>query len=502
MSNSRIGSAQRRGQFGFQSKALQEEAIVRRREASRQRNEFWDTTSKYFDRYHSQNERFELLSSDKMVKKSEEAYRKSKLAESRRSNLMRRRHQLRAKLDAEETENLEKIRKMPIGSSKSQPTLKDVRNEYEKLKDQRMAENQKDSDEKMLQHWRINNPEYRQLQCKKRFEMVQKAWDNQRTEKERIEDAEKRQEEIRIRVEAEKALRQESDEREVQIGREKRISDWKMVITQQIELLQQRRKDEQDIKRQVAKEQEQEKKLAEMGVKRQKIEEKRKGQDLREFLSRQHRLKLLAKTSQVQKDLDQDRKLLDEMTVFLETADASGIEERDEKNQRLTWLQNVIDLQKTEEIQRQKEMETLFSEEAEKMWKKQATVWKREEDARRHLMEDVLAGLKEQIRDKLQDKERQREQIEVERSKIEENIDRLSKDIEKEEDVKQRKREVFIEDLDLQTEEKKAATEKRAVIDKAERFRGNNALASKLSKHLNLDEPVISDFRRRRAKWN
>ena len=139
-----------------------------------------------------------------------------------------------------------------------------------------------------------------------------------------------------------------------------------------------------------------------MDVKRQKIEEKRKAQDLREFLSRQHRLKLLAKTSQVQKDLDQDRKLLDEMTVFLETADASGIEERDEKNQRLTWLQNVIDLQKTEEIQRQKEMEMLFSEEAEKMWKKQEKVWKREEDARRHLMEDVLAGLKEQIRAKLQ----------------------------------------------------------------------------------------------------
>ena len=81
--------------------------------------------------------------------------------------------------------------------------------------------------------------------------MVQKAWDNQRTEKQRIEDAEKRQEEIRIRVEAEKALRQENDEREAQIGRENRISDWKMVITQQIELLQQRRKDEQDIKRQV-----------------------------------------------------------------------------------------------------------------------------------------------------------------------------------------------------------------------------------------------------------
>ena len=169
MSNSRIGSAQRRGQiFGFQHKAHHEEAIVRRREAARQKNEFWDSTAKYFGRYQTSNERFELWQSDEMVKKSEEAYRKSKLAETRRSNLLRRRNLLRAKLDAEEGENLEKIRKLPIGQTKSQPSLKDVRKEYEKLKLQRMEENQKESDEKMAQHWRINNPEYRQLQCKKR----------------------------------------------------------------------------------------------------------------------------------------------------------------------------------------------------------------------------------------------------------------------------------------------------------------------------------------------
>ena len=168
---SRIGSAQTQRRFGFQNKALQEEAIVRRREAARQRNEFWDSTSKYLNRYQSQNERFELWSSDEMVKKSEEAFRKSKLAETRRSNLMRRRHLLRAKLDAEESENLEKMRKLPIGQTKTQ-SLKDVRKEYEKMKLQRMEENQKEADEKMLQHWRINNPEYRQLQCKKRYILV------------------------------------------------------------------------------------------------------------------------------------------------------------------------------------------------------------------------------------------------------------------------------------------------------------------------------------------
>ena len=81
---------------------------------------------------------------------------------------MRRRHQLKVKLELEESENLEKIRKLPIGRTKSQPSLKDVRKEYEKMKLQRMEENQKEADEKMLQYWRINNPEYRQLQCKKR----------------------------------------------------------------------------------------------------------------------------------------------------------------------------------------------------------------------------------------------------------------------------------------------------------------------------------------------
>ena len=90
------------------------------------------------------------------------------------------------------------------------------------------------------------------------------------------------------------------------------------------------------------------------------------------------------------------------MTSFSAAHDATSLEERAEKNQRLTWLRDVIDMQKQEEIKRQKEMELLFSEEAEKMWKKQEAVWQKEAEARNVLMEDVLAGLKEQIRVKLQ----------------------------------------------------------------------------------------------------
>ena len=77
----------------------------------------------------------------------------------------------------------------------------------------------------MIHHWKINNPDYRELQCKKRFEMVQKAWDEQKAEKDQKEAAEKRHEEIRIRVEAEKALRQEEVERKEQRDREQKIGN-------------------------------------------------------------------------------------------------------------------------------------------------------------------------------------------------------------------------------------------------------------------------------------
>lgn len=243
-----------------------------------------------------------------------------------------------------------------------------------------------------------------QLQCKKRFEMVQKAWDSQRAEKQQIEESEKRQEEIRIRVEAEKALRSENEEREAQRQRQRQIDEWKKVIMQQIEALKQRRAEEEAVKRQVGEEAARQKQLEEVDLKRRKIEEKRKMQDLREYLSRQHRLKLLAKTAQVQKELEEDKRLLEEVTSFSTVHDANGLQERNEKNQRLNWLRDVIDMQKAEEAKRQKEMEMLFSEEAEKMWKKQEQVWKREQEARQKLMDDVLAGLKEQIRVKLQGK--------------------------------------------------------------------------------------------------
>jgi ribosomal protein L22 len=61
----------------------------------------------------------------------------------------------------EEKVNQDMIRKMPTGTKRK--SLKNVREEYEAMRMQRMEEQQKEAEEKMVQHWRINNPEYREV---------------------------------------------------------------------------------------------------------------------------------------------------------------------------------------------------------------------------------------------------------------------------------------------------------------------------------------------------
>ena len=75
-----------------------------------------------------------------------------------------------------------------------------------------------------------------------------------------------------------------------------------------------------------------------------------------------------------------------------------------------------------------------------------------------------------------------------ERASIEEQIKKLSKDIEDEEADNQKKKDMFVEDLDKQVEEKRQPKKDRATM-----FRQTNELSDKLTKlYMNKEEPGIS----------
>ena len=90
------------------------------------------------------------------------------------------------------------------------------------------------------------------------------------------------------------------------------------------------------------------------------------------------------------------------------------------------------------------------------------------------------------------EKNREREMVSTERRKIEENIDRLSQEIQKEEAEKEKKKQLFVEDLDNQVAEKENRKTVTNTKDKGQRFRETNELATKLNVQLNVNEPVIT----------
>jgi len=296
-------------------------------------------------------------------------------------------------------EELKLNRKSQRTRAANTKSLYDLRNDYERLQFLRFERQQKEAEEKMLQHWRINNPDYRELQFKKRQEMVQKAWEEQVEEKQEREKVEK--------------IKAEED----------------------------RLREEEELKRKA------------------KVAEE-------------------ARTKQVE------------------------------------WLDGVLSHQRSEEAKRRQDMDQLFTEEAKRMWEKQEKTWSAEKEARQKLMEDVLKTLSEQTKTKLKEKEKRINEITLEKEVLRENIEKMNADIINEQKKQIEKKEMFVEDLDAQIEEKDRLSTKQNEDQKKteklrvemlwdQRVRDKNELANRLSKWSfdPSDTAVSADFRRRRAKW-
>merc|ERR1739848_30773 len=127
------------------------------------------------------------------------------------------------------------------------------------------------------------------------------------------------------------------------------------------------------------------------------------------------------------------------------------------------------------------------------MWEKQDKTWASESEARKKLMEDVLNTLGDQTKAKLKEKEKRVDEILLEKKILQENIEKLNIDVENEQKRQIEKKEMFVEDLDAQIEEKDKLSKKEKGDEKKsdrlrvemlwdQRVRDKNELAQRLSK--------------------
>lgn len=90
-----------------------------------------------------------------------DAYYKSKRMEERRKTLLVRREKLKQLLENDRIQYQVELKELPL-SSKSK-SLHELRDEKALLRKKKEEELNKEAEQKMLQHWKLNNPEFRQV---------------------------------------------------------------------------------------------------------------------------------------------------------------------------------------------------------------------------------------------------------------------------------------------------------------------------------------------------
>ncbi|KAF1607432.1 Trichoplein keratin filament-binding protein, partial [Eudyptes chrysolophus] len=191
-------------------------------------------------------------------------------------------------------------------------------------------------------------------------------------------------------------MRQEEEKR--QLEEEKQAE----MLLQQIEELKLQETEATKLKKEQENLLKQQWELENLEEERKQMEEHRKKKELGRFLRHQCNAQLQRRAQEIQEELEMDRQIL---LALLEKGDEDQRRQSTRRERAVAdvaWMKHVIEEQLQLEKEREAELQTIFREEAKKMWEKREEEWEREKAARDRLMNEVLAGRQRQIREKME----------------------------------------------------------------------------------------------------
>jgi len=422
-----------------------EHHILKKREDERRKFDFWSDVTKNNGRIFHQNRKFNELTSEEAHQASLASYKKARDVEARKAGLLGRRARLRELLDGEKEELEKELREMP---GKQVTRERDFKSDLERLRRDKEEEQKKEAELKMLQHWKINNPQFRELESKKHEVLVRKTLRQQIDDKKNIEEErkeeEKREEERKLDEDRRNKEEWERKEEEKQVN----IINWKKSLETQIHELRQKEREAECLARERAEQEELQRQMEECEGKRKTLEKLRENRQIEIFQKRQHRLKLRKKAKIIQEEIEEDHKILEEMLAITSARETMEGEKRIKAAEELQWMSNVLTKQLEEEKKRENESEHLFAEEASQMFAKQEEVWKREEMARKRLMEDVVEGWRMKQTEMVEGAREREAQVLRKREEVKEDVQKLNAWIMEEERGKRVNQAHFVEGLE------------------------------------------------------
>ncbi|KFO75864.1 Trichoplein keratin filament-binding protein, partial [Cuculus canorus] len=231
---------------------------------------------------------------------------------------------------------------------------------------------------------------------------VVEAWGDGRVQKTKVE-ATELTEKKHYENEYEKA-RREALERMREEEERRRLEDKKHAeaLLQQIEELKLRDTEATKLKKEQENLLKQQWELENLEEERKQMEEHRKKKELGRFLRHQCSAQLKRRAQEIQKELEMDRQILLALLEKEEEEQRRQSTRRERAIADVAWMKQVIEEQLQLEKEREAELQTIFREEARKVWEKKEEEWEREKRARDHLMNEVLAGRQRQIQEKME----------------------------------------------------------------------------------------------------
>ncbi|XP_050408126.1 trichoplein keratin filament-binding protein [Patella vulgata] len=388
-------------------KNIYEKAILQRRNHEEDFRQKWTDTADYFSKNNVNASKQETWTSDRSFQNSMEAYKSNVEKETKSLNLRRRRLLLADLLEKETKVYKAELQGLSVGNF---TRLEDMKDKVGGLKSAREEKRKQVAEEKLYEFWKQNNPDLRKVESDLLKEHVIDQWSDQISEHEQqLLSARKEKEEYEKMMERKRQEAME-EERKKEMKHLQDQKNLQKVLKDQIVELKQREAETEQLKKDQENLELEQWNLEKLEESRRLKEEHRKKQDFGRVLLRQHKTQLMRRSRVIQDELEQDRKLLEDLIEQEKEEELLKTSRHEKARADAQWMKQVIDDQIRVEKRREAELDMLYQEEAARVWQKREAEWEREKQARERLMGEVLAVRQDQILDKLEALRKQQEE--------------------------------------------------------------------------------------------
>ncbi|XP_051489710.1 trichoplein keratin filament-binding protein isoform X1 [Apus apus] len=445
-------------------------AAERRRELEARSRQQWERVSRSFARDAiccSQQARWSEPRA--LPRPSPAAVRREEAA----ARLEERRARLRRLLGEEREALAAELRELRELRRDGGAELAGMRQRSEELRAGREERRRKVAEQLLYERWRRNTPELREVESELHRKHVVEAWGDQILQKAKQEAAEL--EEKQCYEKESEVARREGLERMRQEEEQRRLEEKKQaeVLLQQIEELKLQEAEATKLKKEQENLLKQQWELENLEEERKQMEEQRKKKELGRILRHQCDVQLQRRAQQIQEELEADRKILSALLEEEEEDQSLRSARRERAVADVAWMKRVIEEQLQLEKEREAELQTIFREEAKKVWEKREEEWEREKAARDCLMTEVLAGRQRQIQEKMElNRRAQEESIKYREQlikELEEAKELRRREKQQEEELKAARRQELEAQLTERRERRREEQQRRREEEAAER---------------------------------